>query len=983
MEQLLPALQQHFAGTPGAQQQEMMLRLMAQSHICDATGGQLLDNIAGHARHLIASSLVRNPPGHQDLRRGIEGFASPAGPSKGDLSHHMRALCVHRSWTYAAAMPSAQLRAKRVDLCFLWVRHPCCLMRSLEDMPFSLRAWNTEAGCSVAALVHKCAPRLEGIASPATRLFEEPASAEARYSEPHACPNLCCLFPRPRDAWMTVLTRVPSTVISPVAQNQCAVVDCIGTGSCCAHDHRSSAVWLLASSSAAFNTETSCMLVVCQPGALRRRACCFECYHFVISYCISLTMQIGAHTCRAELLHVSYAAVAGRLTQPKHHAGLVHGCRLFRFSALWHSTSEGKWSLRFGHPFCGRLVRVLKIAPNTRDDSRLQVFTRPDWLSGRRAAQAPSWMITETATTISHVRSLKRWLEGSTSPVKIGAAPQCIHAPCVMRKADWASGHDSDSTGLAIVSKGDAHKQAALLRSLEGSSSRSHVQRCGSPACNALLCVDCHRNLELPPNTCRSGLYDHPEQMLFASVSLSASIADAQKSFCRSQRCHTLHPTVSWPWRSCACRQYLRKTKAANAQKHLHRQMGPAHHTASPLTPRPPASTWTHVSAMGKKSKATWRRQGTRPGKWQRNNPVAPEKDEAVNADIGAAATPGPVGLPLEVRAQPVEAAIDEEDDLAPEAHEASISSCIDQLHALPEPPLSDGVSEPASSSTGAPIASQAQEQPETVTSSPELLPASPTPPTPPRPRRGTRAEDDAMELLPDERVNRIGGELRRVSYPPLIEQRDGETRLAYLRRAIEESLAFKRRQESQQRDLSAGKSSQSPTAAFVLSSIIARERAHLMCLAWCMFAVIPLLRSGVVQQTTSSSNAGPCASESVCTADTPRKIQPLSRHSKHSRPHTTKRADPGPKSWSRGYISTRLGRLIVFASPTLSQGFSYMHSHSHLLAAPAKCTSALSHKVCRGRREWSGGMLEHACASEASALVFKASAICTATRTF
>ena len=296
---------------------------------------------------------------------------------------------------------------------------------------------------------------------------------------------------------------------------------------------------------------------------------------------------------------------------------------------------------------------------------------------------------------------------------------------------------------------------------------------------------------------------------------------------------------------------------------------------------------------------------------------MAPEEDEAANADTGAAATPGPVGLPLVVRAQPVEAAIDEE---APEAHEASIDSCIDQLHALPEPSLSDGASEPASSSTGAPIASQTQEQLELITSSPELIPASPSPPTPPRPRQGTRAADDAMELLPDVRVNRVGGELRRVSYPPLIAQRDGETRLAYLRRAIEESLAFKRRQESQQRDLSAGKRSQSPTAAFVLSSIFARGRAHFMCLAWCMFAVVFVLRSGAAQQTTSSSNAGPCASESVCTADTPSKIQPHSRHSKHSRPHITKRADPGPKSWSRGYISTKLGRLIVCASPTLSQ---------------------------------------------------------------
>ena len=380
-EQLLHALQQLFAGTPGAQQQEMMLRLMAQSHICDATGGRLLDNIAGHASHLIDCSLVKNPPGYQDLRRGIEGFTSPAGPSKGGLSHRMRALCMHRSWTNATAMPSAQLRAERVELCLLWVKHPCCLMRSLDDIPLSLRAWNTEAGCSVAALAHKRAPRLEGIASPVKGLFEEPASAEARYPVPHACPNLCCLSPRPCNAWITALTRVPSTVISPVAQKQCAVVDCIGTGSCCAHDHRSSAEWLLASSSAAFNTETSCMFVVCHPGALQRRACCFACYNFVISHCTSPTMQIGEHTCRAELMHVSYAAVAERLTEPMHHAGLVHGCRLFRFSALWHSAREGKWRLRSKHPSCGKLVRVLKIVPNTRDDGWMQVLIRLDWLA--------------------------------------------------------------------------------------------------------------------------------------------------------------------------------------------------------------------------------------------------------------------------------------------------------------------------------------------------------------------------------------------------------------------------------------------------------------------------------------------------------------------------------------------------------------------------------------------------------------------------
>ena len=80
--------------------------------------------------------------------------------------------------------------------------------------------------------------------------------------------------------------------------------------------------------------------------------------NFVLPYCTSPTMQIGEHTCRAELIHVYYAAVAGRLTQPSHHAELAHGCRLFRSFALWPLASEGKWSLRFRHPSCGKLVRV-------------------------------------------------------------------------------------------------------------------------------------------------------------------------------------------------------------------------------------------------------------------------------------------------------------------------------------------------------------------------------------------------------------------------------------------------------------------------------------------------------------------------------------------------------------------------------------------------------------------------------------------------
>ena len=261
-EQLLHALQQHFAETPGALQHEMLLRLMAQSHICDVTGGRLLDSLDDNARHLIDCSLVSTQPCHQDLRRGSEGFASPAGPSKSGLSHNMRALCMHRSWTTATAAPTAQLRAERVGLCLSWVRNHCCPMRSFEDMTFSLWAWNTEASCSVTGLAHNHVLRLEGFASPATGLFEELASAEVRHPAPHACSILCCLFPRSCDARVTALTCVLSTVISSVAQKQCAIVGCTGTGSCCACGHRSHVMRLLASSSAAVDTETSCMPVV-------------------------------------------------------------------------------------------------------------------------------------------------------------------------------------------------------------------------------------------------------------------------------------------------------------------------------------------------------------------------------------------------------------------------------------------------------------------------------------------------------------------------------------------------------------------------------------------------------------------------------------------------------------------------------------------------------------------------------------------------
>ena len=392
-EQLLHALQQHFAETPGTLQQEMLLRLMAQSHICDVTGGRPLDSIDGNAKYLIDCSLVRTHLGHQALRRGIEGFASPAGPSKGGLSHNMRVLCMHRSWTSATAATIAQLRAERVDLCLSWIRNHCCPMRSFEDMTFSLRAWNTEASCSVAALAHQHALRLEGIASPATDFFEEPASAEVRHPAPHACPILCCLFPRSCDAWVTALTCVLSTVISSVAQKQCAVAGCIGTSSCCACGHRFHDIRLLASSSAAFDTETSCMPVVCNPGALRRRAWCSACYNFVLSCCTSPTMQIGKPTCRAELMHVYYAAVAGRLTQSSRHAGLALGCRFFGSFALWPLASEGKWSLRFRHPSCGKLVRVLKIALNTpRHAKAAEHFRFTFWLEGfaspRRYARA-------------------------------------------------------------------------------------------------------------------------------------------------------------------------------------------------------------------------------------------------------------------------------------------------------------------------------------------------------------------------------------------------------------------------------------------------------------------------------------------------------------------------------------------------------------------------------------------------------------------
>ena len=430
----------------------------------------------------------------------------------------------------------------------------------------------------------------------------------------------------------------------------------------------------------------------------------------------------------------------------------------------------------------------------------------------------------------------------------------------------------------------------------------------------------------------RLSIHDALEGVL-PDVARFSTLIDGAQQLCPTHSCSVISRVVSRPGKSGACRHCLRRVQNARMQPHARNHLSHALYVASPLIPEPTDQTRAHVTAMGKKSKPTLKRQGKRQGKWQRNHPEALQEDADAHGDVGAAASTAanahddagaaastsPVGLPLEVRAPPTERPIEEDDELAPALH---IQQPLPPS-AMPEPVLDAAtliMMEPVSSSSGTHDVSQALSQVETIESSPELLPASPSPPTPPRPRREIRAVDEDLELIPDERVNRIGGEMRRVSYPPLVEQREGETRMAYLRRAIAENLAFQRRKDSQKHNPDGGKKNQSSLEVCVLHLAFIQKRAHIIYLAWSFFVAVCVFRSRTQVPSTTSPKAEPRASAPVCTVCTSRASKPKARHPQQSRTHLNNRADPGPKSWSRGYISTWLRRIIVFISPTLSQ---------------------------------------------------------------
>ena len=513
-----------------------------------------------------------------------------------------------------------------------------------------------------------------------------------------------------------------------------------------------------------------------------------------------------------------------------------------------------------------------------------------------------------------------------------GTEHRLVSFTCLLLPVDWVSGPGARSTGLATVQARCAHVRSVLSRSLEGSTSRSSVHWRRPQIGKMIVCANSLAHPGMLLCVGRLSIHDALEGAL-PDVARFSALIDGAQPLCPTHFCCVISRIVSRPGKSGACGHCLRRVQNARMQPHARNHLSHALYVASPLIPEPTDLTRAHVTAMGKKSKATLKRQGKRQGKWQRNHPEALQEDAdahgdagaaastAANAhhDDGAAASTSPVGLPLEVRVPPTERPIEEDDELAPALH---LQQPLPPS-AMPEPVLDAAtliMMEPVSSSSGTHDVSQAMSQVETIESSPELLPAFPSPPTPPRPRREIRAVDEDLELIPDERVNRIGGEMRRVSYPPLVEQREGETRMAYLRRAIAENLAFQRRKDNQRQNPDGGKKNQSSLDVCVLHLAFIQKRAHIIHLAWSFFVAVCVFRSRTQFPPTTSPTAGPRASAPVCTVCTSRASRPKARHPQHSRTHPNNRADPGPKSWSRGYISTWLRRIIVFISPTLSQ---------------------------------------------------------------
>ena len=254
--------------------------------------------------------------------------------------------------------------------------------RSFDDISYYLRAPLPELGCSAVALDRKCALRLEGFASPAPGLFEEPASDMIGQNDLHASAPVRPWYTRSCVAWLAASTCNYSAVLCRAVPKPCVAIGCFEAGPCGTCGCRFRVMQLIAHSTAAFDTEQSCLRVVCIPEVLRRRAWCFACYTSVLLCCTGPATRSDEHICRGTILHVHLAVDAGHLTQPLHLTGNEHGSSLSSSSV-----NQGVWGLRSRDLPCSKLARILETSMH------------------------PS----KPAKPVAHLRS-SLWLEGHASP---------------------------------------------------------------------------------------------------------------------------------------------------------------------------------------------------------------------------------------------------------------------------------------------------------------------------------------------------------------------------------------------------------------------------------------------------------------------------------------------------------------------------------------------------------------------------------------
>ena len=265
---------------------------------------------------------------------------------------------------------------------------------------------------------------------------------------------------------------------------------------------------------------------------------------------------------------------------------------------------------------------------------------RLEWRICSKAAYCPERQIGFPNTVTAAIASVRlQWnrLEGSTSPL-FGTEHCLVSFTCLLLPVDWVSGPGARSPGLATVQARCAHVRSVLYRSLEGSTSRSSVHWRRPQIGLMTVCANSLAHPGMLLTVGRLCLHDALEGMLPDVARFSAPIDGAQPPS-PTHSCCVISRIVSRPGKSGACRHCLRRVQNDCMQPHARNYLSHALYVASPLIPEPTDLTRAHVTAMGKKSKATLKRQGKRQGKWQRNHPEALQEDADAHGDAGAAAS--------------------------------------------------------------------------------------------------------------------------------------------------------------------------------------------------------------------------------------------------------------------------------------------------------------------------------------------------------